>query len=193
MRIAFAAALLLSIVACSRPAPQTTAQATTSSADCAKTATHQVTFSSTTAHDTVTARAEGPTCAQAFVTLTIRAANGDPLWTFADTYAVMQGGGAPPSQMPPEIAAKMDEFLTSWADVTVKTTRDLPEWRAGAATLTDSVQGMSYSTPFDRESYERLRAQNLPDLCFAAGSESSQCIIMDPASHQASLMVTFGA
>ncbi|MES1199269.1 MAG: hypothetical protein ABUS48_04735 [Pseudomonadota bacterium] len=193
MRNFIAAAALIALAACQQQAPPPTAAAVSSGPGCAKSATHQVTFSDANAPDTVTARAEGRTCAQAAIVLTITAANGDTLWAYADTYAVLQGGGVAPSQMPPEIANRMDQFLTDWANVTVKSTRDLPPWTAGAATLTDAVQGMSYSTPFDRETYERLRGQNLPDLCFTSGAESSTCIIMDPASHQPSLMVSFGA
>ncbi|HWA01205.1 MAG TPA: hypothetical protein VG841_12915 [Caulobacterales bacterium] len=183
-------AAALALAACGRPAPAPHIAAP--GVGCTREYMHRVAFSDVSAPDTITARAEGPSCAQAVVTLTIRAANGDPLWVFAETYAVMQGGEAA-SRLAPAAIDRLDEFLMSWADVTIKTTGDLPEWRAEAATLAESVQGMSYATPFDRDSYERFRRQNLRDLCFAVGPESSQCIIMDPASHAPSLIVNFGA
>lgn len=187
---------ILALAACSPPpAPsQQPVAVGESGPGCTRAALKRVAFSDPSqSTDIVTAESKGPTCAQAVVTLTIRDAAGDPLWVHAETFAAMEGGGARPASMPAAVAADLDRFLASWADVTLKRTGDLPPWREGAATLGDSVTGMSYATPFDRLTYERLREQNVPDLCFAAGAESSQCIVMDPASHTPSLMVSFGA
>jgi len=184
MRALIVATLSVALIGCQRQA----LPVEQASASCAHSATHQITFSDPAAFDTVTARAEGPTCAQAVVTLVVRNANGDPLLSFASTFTEMNGGpGAHAGD------ADVDRFLSGWADVTLKNTGDLPEWRADAASLGASVEGMSYATPFDRGTYEQLRLRNLPELCFAAGAESSQCIIMDPASSTPSRIVSFGA
>ena len=86
----------------------------------------------------------------------------------------------------------MDEFLAGWANVSVMRSGELPAWREGAATLTESVQGFSYHTDFSREVYEAMRARNSAMLCFAAAAEASHCLIIDPATHAPSMIVAYG-
>ena len=86
----------------------------------------------------------------------------------------------------------MDTFLSSWADVTASTTNTLPQWREGVATLTESASTFAYETPFDRETYEMLRARNLRMICYAAAVEGTQCLIIDPASRAPTMMVAYG-
>lgn len=180
-----AAAILLS--ACGQ-------SATTQTADgCMRTATHEVTWSTEGASDTITTRSDGPTCAQAVVTFVARNAVGDPLWTFASTYYDMTSGGIPPEGAPEVTPEQMDTFLAGWADVTEERTMAfLPEWREGVATLSESAQTFSYDTPFDRETYDALRGRNLPMICYAAAVEASQCLIIDPASHAPTMIVAYG-
>ncbi|MBL8547858.1 MAG: hypothetical protein JNL81_15435 [Hyphomonadaceae bacterium] len=159
---------------------------------CARTVTHEVTWSAEGAPDTVTTRADGPTCTQAVVTFTLRDARGDPLWAFASTYYDMTSGGIPPEGAPPVSNEQMDAFLTGWADVTSMKSSELPEWREGVATLTESATTFAYDTPFDRETYEAMRARDLPIICYAAAVEATQCLIMDPASHSPTMIVAYG-
>lgn len=158
---------------------------------CARTATHDVTWTSETA-DTITTRADGPTCAQAVVTFVARSANGDPLWTFASTYYDMTMGGIPPEGAPAVSNEQMDTFLSGWAAVTEQTSGELPEWREGVTTLTESAQTFSYDTPFDRDTYEMLRARNLKMICYAAAVEATHCLVIDPASHAPTMIVAYG-
>lgn len=158
---------------------------------CARSATREVVWSGATA-DTITARSEGPSCAQAVVTFVARNADGDPLWTFASTYYDMTMGGIPPEGAPEVSAGQMDEFLAGWVNVTTMRSGELPAWREDAATLTESATTFAYDTPFDRETYEALRARNLAMICYAAAVEASQCLIVDPASHAPTLMVAYG-
>lgn len=185
--------LLLSVLAtlalggCNRPSTAPSASG------CDKTATHQVTWSNPTAPDAVTTTASGPTCAQAVVTFVLRNANGDPLWAFASTYNAMTAGdGLPPEGAPPVSDADVDAFLASWANVTESNSADLPEWRADAATLSESATTFSYDTPFDRETYESMRARSLPMICYAGGVESSHCLIVDPADGAPIRIVAYG-
>lgn len=159
---------------------------------CAKNATHEVTWSSEGAPDTITTRAEGPSCPQAAVFFVARNAGGDPLWAFASTYYDLAYGGAPPEGAPPVTAEQMDAFLAGWADVTVSLSSELPEWREGVATLSESAQTFSYDTPFDRETYEMLRARDLRMICYAASVEGTQCLIIDPASQAPIMIVAYG-
>jgi hypothetical protein len=182
-------ALALLLAACQPATPDRTQSA---SAGCERTSTKQVEWSGGEAQDTVTARAEGPSCAQAVVTLTIRNAAGDPLWTFASTYYDMTIGGH--SNEPPAVSAdEADQFLASWVDVTINRSGELPEWRAGSENLGEAAEGMSYFTDLDRDTYEMLRARNLPQLCFAASVGASHCLVIDPMSQAPIVIAAYGA
>jgi Prokaryotic lipoprotein-attachment site len=165
---------------------------TAADAGCARTATREVTWTSESAPDVITAQSAGPSCAQAVVTFVARNSNGDPLWAFASTYYDMTMGGIPPEGAPPVSNEQMDAFLTGWANVSLQRSSELPEWRAGFDNLSASAQTFSYDTPFDRETYEMLRARNLQMICYAAAVEASQCLIIDPASHAPIMMVAYG-
>lgn len=185
MRILILAAAL-ALSACVRTDTATTARA------CARSATHEVTWTTEGAPDVIKTSSDGPSCAQAVVTFVARNSKGDPLWAFASTYYDMTAGGVPPDGAPAVSTEEMDRFLAGWADVTTKRSGELPEWREGIATLTESATTFSYDTPFDREIYEMLRARDLPMICYAAAVESSQCLIVDPASHAPTMMVAYG-
>lgn len=159
---------------------------------CARVATHEVAWTNANAPDVITTRSDGPSCTQAVVTFVARNAQGDALWAFASTYYDLTAGGLPPDGAPAVTQEQMDEFLTSWADVTESRSGDLPEWRAEAASLTESATTFAYETPFERETYEMLRQRNLPMICYAAAAEASQCLIVDPASHAPTMIVAFG-
>lgn len=185
-RIVVALAAALALSACGQ---QQTAETATG---CARSAAHEVTWSSEGAPDTITATSDGPSCLQAVVTLTMRNADGDALWVFSGTHYDLTAGGNPPEDAPAVTEAQMDEFLAGWANVSEMRSGELPEWRENAVSLTESVQGFSYDTPFERETYEMLRARNLPMVCYAAAAEASQCLLMDPASHAPTMIVAFG-
>ena len=185
MRSLTLAALALTLTACAQPPPH-------EAAGCARSATHEVTWTQAQTADVITTSSDGPSCSQAVVTFVARNANGDPLWAFASTYYEMTAGGAPPPGAPPVTAAEIDTFLAGWADVTMSTTNTLPEWREGAATLTESASTFAYDTPLARDVYESLRARNLRMLCYAAGVESTQCLIVDPATNAPGKIVAYG-
>lgn len=177
---------LLALSACGRADQQSTAASA-----CARSATHEVTWSEV-APDTITATADGPTCAQAVVHFVIRNNAGDPLWAFSSTYYDLTLGGASPGGAPEITNEAMDSFLDGWARVTEMRSSELPEWREGVATLTESAETFSYDTPFDREAYEMLRARNLPMLCYAVAVEGSQCLLIDPLSNTPTMIVAYG-
>ena len=122
----------------------------------------------------------------------VRNGAGDPLWAFASTYYDMSFGGIPPEGAAPVSDEQMNTFLAGWADVSEMRSTELPEWREGVATLSESAETFSYDTPFDRETYEMLRTRDLPMLCYASAVEASQCLIIDPASHAPTMIVAYG-
>lgn len=162
-------------------------------AACALSATQTIAFSSAAATDVIEARAEGPSCAQAVLTLSLRNAGGDPLWVFAGTYYDMAFGGVPPEGAEAVDAQEMDRFLKSWADVTVSNTGALPAWAEGAEAPASGENGIAYETPLDRDTYEALRAGNAPQLCYAAAVAATECIVLDPVSLRPTLIAAYGA
>jgi hypothetical protein len=158
---------------------------------CAREAQHQFTWSNPSAPDTVTARAEGPTCRQAMVTLAIRDARGNPLWAFAAPYHILKAGDGPLDETFAAVdEAEMDAFLSRWADLSVQNTGELPQWREGEARL--SGETFAYYTELEREAYEMLRGRDLAMACFAAAAESTTCLIVDPLSRAPAMMVAYG-
>lgn len=186
MRELFLSLAVLTLAACG--------QRTATNADegCARVATHEVSWSNASAPDVVSARAEGPSCVQAVVTLSLRNADGDPLWAFASTYFDLTTGGAAPEDAPTIAAEEMDAFLAGWADVTLSSSGELPQWREGAATLSESATTFAYDTPFEREAYEMLRGRNLAMICYAAAVEATQCLVIDPLSNTPTMIVAYG-
>ncbi|GAN00116.1 hypothetical protein U91I_03781 [alpha proteobacterium U9-1i] len=191
MRNLFSAAALFALAACGQTETGAPAASTSTSA-CAREATHEISWSSEDAADIVTASSSGPSCAQAVVTLIARDADGDPLLAFSSSYYDLTAGGVGPEGPAAVSDEQMDTFLQGWANVSLMPSSELPEWREGAATLTESVQGFSYDTPFGREAYEMLRTSGQTLLCYAASAEGSQCLIMDPATQSSIPFVAFG-
>lgn len=175
----------LALLACSQQ------QNTSNAGGCELEANHEITWSNADAPDIVTARSGGASCRQAFVTLTVRSANGDPLWAFASThFAMTAGDGALPADAPEVSEAAMTQFLANWADVTLQSAGTLPEWREGDA----SPQGetFAYHSNLEREAYEMLRGRDLPMACYAGGAETSQCLVIDPLSNAPAMIVAYG-
>lgn len=187
MRILILAATALALSACG----QRQETAATSGA-CERVATHEVTWTNTEQPDTITTRSEGPSCAQAVVTLVARNADGDALWAFSSTYYDLTAGGIPPEGAPPVTNEQMDTFLAGWANVSESRTSTLPEWTEGAETLSAAAQTFSYDTPFDRETYEMLRGRDLRMICYAAAVEGTQCLIIDPLANAPLMFVAYG-
>jgi hypothetical protein len=183
----FALVLVACALAACGPPPTSTPVA---AEGCARTATHDVAWTTEGAPDVITTRADGPTCLQAAVTLVARNADGEVLWTFISTYYDMTAGGIASADAPAVTPEQMDTFLASWASVTTKHSSELPAWAVGDATLTAPT--FSYSTPFERETYEMLRARNLPMICYAAAAEATQCLVIDPSSHAPTMIVAYG-
>ena len=189
MRRTILGAVALLLCACGQQPPTAT---TSALGGCDRSATHQVIWTDAQAPDTITVRAEGPRCAQAVVSFVARDAQGDPLWTFINTYHDMTTGGVATDDTPAVSAEQVDHFLADWANVTAQTSGQLPEWRAGAENV-GSNGGLTYATSFSRESYEAMRQRNSRMLCYAAAIAATQCLVVDPASDSPVMIVAFGS
>lgn len=161
------------------------------SASCNLSATSDIAWTQSEAGESVTALASGPSCRQAALLLVVRSAAGDPLWVFASTYDHMTIG-APAPDAPAVTPEQMEAFLTSWAGVTLSQTSALPQWRADAATLNESASVFTYETALARDAYEAVRASDQRMLCYAAGVDSTQCLITDSVTGAPILIAAYG-
>ncbi|MGE0045692.1 MAG: hypothetical protein AB7J28_16595 [Hyphomonadaceae bacterium] len=143
---------------------------------------------------TLTARADGPSCPNAVVTLVLRDPAGRPLWVLAGPYHGLATLGDPEMLDDPVSRDDVALFLDRWVQPTQNRTGEMPDWPETAASLQEAEgPGIIYFTPHGRETYLALRQHNLPMLCFINAWESSECLIIDPASHMPSVFVRFGS
>jgi hypothetical protein len=150
--------ILLALAACTqRPGVQT----------CEYSATRNTEFTRPGAHDVITARAIGATCAEAIALYSVREADGHLVWTWAGPLRQLYGDSADGAQA----------FLQQWALGNVATTSTAPEWSRLAAG----------QTTLDRLTYEDIRARNLPMLCHLSGAAREVCAFWEPAAGVAGL------
>ena len=116
----------------------------------------------------------GPTCAQAVVTLVVRAPDGGVAWADAAPAAhLMTFADVKTSQ-------DMARALTDWMSQSsmFQTTRSLPVWPEGAQEPKSGEFPFMPESWIDREYYERLRAEGLPVFSYVQGMESLACIVL---------------
>ena len=138
-----------------------------SAAHCDVAVTQDLALSGSDTHETITARAIGPSCDKAVGLYAIHDAEGHPAWAWA----------APLPRAFGDAFVDADEefvrdFLTDWARPRVTTTQTAPEWDA----LTPG------QTTLDRLTYDDIRARDLPMLCHASGTGRELCVFWEPAA-----------
>lgn len=120
----------------------------------------------------IEATTEGPDCARAVATLTVRNTSGEPIYTQSHITSDLM------TLAPAVDPAAMNTALTEWVapETTMSTTSNLPEWAANA----DNPGGefpFYVGEGYTRESYAAMRAVNDPMFCYVQGMESLSCII----------------
>jgi hypothetical protein len=151
------AALFVALAACAPQAP----------AGCNLEATHEFSFGSADAVDTITAQAIGSSCDKAIGLYVVRDAEGFAIWSwsaplrhaFGDVFA-------------PEDTEHTQQFLDRWVLPVLETTQAAPAWdnlSAGQTTL-------------DQLTYEDVRARDLPMLCHFSGTARQTCVFWEPAA-----------
>lgn len=119
------------------------------------------------------ASANGPTCAQAAVTLVIRASDGTALWVDAAPGAqLMTFAGV-------KTRAQTLNALNDWLrqNPSFDNTGELGVWRAGRDTPESGEFAFYPEEGVDRAAYEALRAARLPMFCYVQGMESLACVV----------------
>lgn len=139
---------------------------------CDLTAVHELSFTSSTAPDTVTARSLGATCDQAVVLLVVRDSEGAPVWTW--TGVLTQRFGA---EFLADDRDALQDFLARWVQANVATTQAAPVW--------DDL--MAGQTTLDQLTYEDIRARDLPMLCHFSATAREACVFWEPAAGAAGL------
>lgn len=189
--------VVLAVSACARPAP-------VAADGCGLVQAHPISFSGAstsdvTAGDTVEARSFGPDCAKAIVALTIRAADGSALWTFAAPARTVFPETAAGAIDPTAATQAMGTLLRRWARVTVSTTSVQPRWApmsaAPGSAPPEIPEGQSpmapWSTPFDEATYASIRDRGLPMACFETSPDTAECVYWEAAAGEALLFLAF--
>ena len=136
-------------------------------AQCDISVTRDLALSGTDAHETITARAIGPSCDKAVGLYAIHDAEGHPAWAWAAPLPRAFGDAFVEAD-----EDVMRDFLTEWARPRVSTTQSAPEWDA----LTPG------QTTLDRLTYDDIRGRNLPMLCHSSGTGRELCVFWEPAA-----------
>jgi hypothetical protein len=134
----------------------------------------EISFTAAAAHDQVSVRATGPSCAEAIALYAVRENDGHLVWTWAGPLARMYE--APPDA---HAAEGVETFLQRWAQPKIQRTSAAPAW-----------QGLSPGqTTLDRLTYEDVRARDLPMLCHLSGVAREVCAFWEPAAGAAGLFL----
>ncbi len=116
----------------------------------------------------------GPSCALAVVTLTVRAPDGTALWVDAAPAAHLMTFGEV------KTLKQMTSALNDWLSQAhvFKTTAELPEWKKGEDAPKSGEFQFIPDAGVDREYYEQARAGRLPVFCYVQGMESMSCVAL---------------
>ena len=155
MRTLVFAALVLA--ACSRP----------DATRCDLSLTRDLAFTSAEAHDAITVRAFGPSCDMAIGVYEIHTEDGHPIWAWTAPLPRAFGDVFPAGE--PDA---MREFLDRWAQPSLATTDQAPDWPLLAPG----------QTTLDRLTYDDIRARALPMLCHASATARETCVFWEPAA-----------
>jgi hypothetical protein len=123
------------------------------------------------------ATSQGATCANAVVTLVLRASTGKPLWVDSRIGAhVMIFAGVTDK-------GAMTHALGDWIDqrsTTLARTDNLPDWPKGANAPQAGEFPFYPESDIDQEMYLKLRGAKLPLFCYVQGMESMACVALGP-------------
>lgn len=150
---AAAALLLLALTACAHPEAK----------GCDVSVERDIVFSTET--DQLRARALGEACDKAVALYVVSSPEGHPLWAW--TAPMGHAFGAQFDMADEEAIAG---FLADWAHPALASTAAAPDW-------SDALP-----THFDRQTYEDVRARDLPMLCHLSGVARETCIYWEPAA-----------
>jgi hypothetical protein len=121
----------------------------------------------------------GPTCAQAVVTLAIRARDGTPVFSWSGLTSYLFGLNEAKD------AIAMKGALNDWIDQGAgpgDTTDTLPEWETTEGQPKRAEFPFMPEGWFDKAAWDALRKEKLNMFCFPQGMESSNCAVLRPGA-----------
>lgn len=133
---------------------------------------HEISFTSESAPDRVTAQALGASCDKATLLYVIHDADERPIWAWASPMPRAFGDVIASDE--PE---RMREFLETWARPEISTTGQAPAWGGLAPD----------QTTLDQFTYDDIRARDLPMLCHFSGTARQTCVFWETAAGGAGL------
>ena len=118
---------------------------------------------------------QGATCANAVVTLVLRASSGKPIWVDARIAAQVMifGGVADRNAMTRTLGDWIDQRKSSMAN-----SDKLPDWPRGAAAPKAGEFPFYPDGDVDRDAYMKLRSARVPMFCYVQGMESMACVAL---------------
>lgn len=176
------ATALLTLAACSPPAADTSPPPSSSAVPVTTAAVNgcPAQASSTwnaraTAAFTITAAANGPSCAEAQATITIADANGAVVHTA--TLAPSGTQALAGAESVPDMERMLREWITP-AGASMDSTGDLAAWAAGAPEPSDAQVPFHPAAGVTRSIYEALRAADAPMYCYEQSREGALCFTL---------------
>lgn len=168
MKRALLLALAAALAGCARDAP---------AARCDLESSRAIAFSSAEADDVVEARALGADCGAAVAVYIVRSHEGVPIYAWAAPFHPTFGESFAPRAEGALSRQEMQAFLDRWAAPASAATAAAPAWH-------DAIV-----TPFDRETYEDVRARNAPMLCFLSSVARETCVYWESGVAAAGVLV----
>ncbi len=174
MRLVLIAGVLALTAACTFVASTPTQSRTAAATGCGANASGHWQADANT-NFTLEAQSFGADCAKAVAVIVIRDAQGDVQWAEAAPAAhIMTLAQA-------HDVAAMQTALGEWinsSNHTIASSSALPEWPRGANGPQNGEFPFHPEEGADRQSYEALRAANVPVYCYVQGMESQACLAL---------------
>ncbi len=116
----------------------------------------------------------GPDCARAVATLVVRDSSGAPV--YAEAYAAEHVMVLAEARDANAMQTALQDWTNPASNTIMQTTSALPEWPANATGPQNGEFPFYPGAGYDRDSYMRLRTNDLPLFCYVQGMESQACL-----------------
>lgn len=128
----------------------------------------------------IEAFSHGKTCRDAVIGLYVTAPDG--VVAFVEAFPAMQMMLTVSVQNADEMSKALAEWI-SQEGATLKMTSDLPEWARGQELPSLGDFPFMPAEAYDPDSYNAVRAENRPLLCYVQGMESMMCQMLAPEGY----------
>lgn len=123
-----------------------------------------------------------PRCDEAVLVLTVRDRQGSVLHAYAAPFAQLSQGASP---------SALRATLERWASAVIDDASAAPAWSGPAGAYPEAF-GPNGSTPLIKSTYEGVRAQKRPRLCYPTSYEATACLYFEAESGHVGLLYQTG-